>query len=268
MQFNRSVLLQYMASAPFALAFERSLECKIYESLRFERPILDVGCGEGLFAKIAFAERIDTGIDPNDREIERASQLGSYDELITCWGNEVPKPTGYYKTILSNSVLEHIPDIKPVLVEINRLLAPDGMFYMTVPSDRFDQYTVLNTVLSGIGLRGHAARYRKFFNSFWKHYHYYSLECWRELAQSCGFTVMDAYTYDPKRICLMNDFLAPFGAFELVVKRLTNRWVLFPTVRRLLVYPAYIASKRILKGGERAENGGLVFLAMTKGAAT
>src|SRR5947209_4491198 len=137
-----------MASAPFALAFERTLECRIYESLRFERPILDVGCGEGLFAKIAFGEKIDTGIDPDEHEIERARELGAYQELIACWGNEIPKPDGYYKTIVSNSVLEHIPDLKPVLLEINRLLAPGGRFYMTVPSDKFDHYTVLNTLLN------------------------------------------------------------------------------------------------------------------------
>jgi SAM-dependent methyltransferase len=251
--------------APLALAFERYLECSILRRQAFERPVLDVGCGEGLFARMLFADQLDTGIDPNSRELERARELGAYAELICCPGDRIPKPDGAFRTILSNSVLEHIPDLRPVLREVHRLLASDGRFYMTVPAPEFEQYTVGNEILTRLGLEGLASRYRRFCSEvLWRQCHYYSLDGWRKLVSSCGFTVLDSFTYDPRAICLLNDFLYPFSIVQAANKRLFNRWVLAPSVRRTLMYPVARAAHLALNGAQRAENGGLVFLALAR----
>jgi len=141
---NKDFLLHYISMAPLALAFERSLECRIFQSSEIVRPALDVGCGDGLFAHILFREKVDTGIDPNAQELNRARKLNAYEELIMCRADRIPKPGGAYKTIFSNSVLEHIPDLSAVFNEIYRLLAPGGSFYMTVPAPEFQDYTVVN----------------------------------------------------------------------------------------------------------------------------
>jgi len=256
--------MTYLSQAPVALAFERTIECRLYPQLAFERPVLDIGCGEGLFAKILFKEKIDTGIDPNARELERARELGAYEELIECWGNKIPKPDGTFRTVFSNSVLEHIPDLKPVLLEIHRLMAAGGNFYFTVPSNYFDHYTIGNQSLSGIGLKSLATRFRRFFNSFWRHYHFYSLEEWRKLATDAGFEVVESFTYNPQRVCLFNDFSAPFSILSLFLKKFSNKWVLFPSVRRVIFIPIYLLGKRLLANGERVEKGGLVFMHLRK----
>ena len=68
-------------------------------------------------------------------DIECARRRGSDKELIICPGHRIPKSDGSYRTIFSNSVLEHIPDLLPVLLgEANRLLAPGGRFYVTDPN--------------------------------------------------------------------------------------------------------------------------------------
>ena len=268
MKFNQEILRRYMAVAPLPLAFERTLECRIYQKLPFVRPILDVGCGEGLFAKILFAEPIDTGIDPNSRELDRARELGAYEELIECFGDAIPKADGSYNTVFSNSVLEHIPDLEPVLREVHRLLAPEGHFYFTVPSSSFDRYNAGSQLLEGLGLRGLAGRFRGFYNNFWNHYHYYALDGWKELAVRTGFEVVDAYTYDPKRVCLLNDLLVPLSLPALVTKKATNRWTFASGLRRILLAPVAAAAERILDGAERAENGGLVFMSLRKPASS
>ncbi len=264
MHFNCDFMERYVGEAPLALVFERVLECRILSRMPFERPILDIGCGEGLFAKMLFGEKIDTGIDPNTREIERARELGSYRELIACTGDAIPKPAGYYKTIFSNSVLEHIQNLQPVLREAYRLLSPNGRFYVTVPSDRFDQYTLMNQTLSALGLNGLALRFRAFYNRFWKHYHYHSLEEWENIARDSGFTVVASHTYAPKSTCMLNDALAPFGTPAFIIKRLFNQWTLFPSIRRIVMRPACFLGDKVLHEAERAKNGGLVFLALTK----
>ena len=264
MKFNNDILLRYMSLAPLALAFERILECRIYAQQEIDHPILDIGCGEGLFAKVLFSEKIDTGIDPNSSELERARDLGGYNELVLCHGDAIPKPSESYKTIFLNSVLEHIPELTPVLQEAYRLLMPGGRFFITVPSDNFDHYTVISQLLTTLGLTRMAEKFRRSYNKFWKHYHYYNLENWCDLATQAGFIVMEAYTYNPKRICILNDFLVPFSIPAFLIKRITNRWVLFPCWRKIIIYPIALVAKRILAGGEKANQGGLVFLALTK----
>jgi len=264
MKFNNKILLQYISQAPLALAFERYLECLIYTQLHFEPPILDVGCGEGLFANILFAEQINTGIDPNPSELTRARELKGYQEVILCRGDNIPKPAGTFNTIYSNSVLEHIPELSVVLQEIHRLLSPGGRFYFTVPSNYFDHYSVIFQLLTILGLKKIAEDFRVRYNRFWKHYHYYNLKEWRRIAIREGFQVIDAYSYNPKLLCLLNDLLVPLSIFSLITKRLTNRWVLFPGLRKIILYPLFLIVEPLLNSGIRAEKGGLVFLALTK----
>jgi SAM-dependent methyltransferase len=262
------ILLAYMSMAPLPLAFERTMEGNIYRTLPpLARPVLDIGCGEGLFAKVVFAGKVDTGIDPDARELERAKELGAYEELIQCFGHQIPKPDGAFQTIVSNSVLEHISDLEPVLREAHRLLAPGGRFYFTVPSEKFDRYSVLNQLLTAVRLHGQAAQFRAFFNRFWRHYHYHTLDGWKELARRCGFEIVDGYTYNPRRTCVMDDLLVPFSGVGFVLKKLTNRWTILPPLRRVLMFPISLLAEPWLRGAERAGNGGLVFIAATKGAA-
>src|SRR2546430_2615307 len=118
MEFHDDVLQRYLSVAPVPLALERVLECRIHRQHEFLRPILDVGCGDGLLAAVLFADKIDTGIDLNATELKNARQLQRYEELIVCRGDAIPKPDRSYRTVLSNSVLEHIPDIESVFAEI------------------------------------------------------------------------------------------------------------------------------------------------------
>lgn len=259
-----AVLAEYIAHAPLPLAMERSIEAAIYRRMAFERPVLDIGCGEGLFAKLVFDSLVDTGIDPDERELARARQLGAHSELIRCRGDDIPKPSGYYKTIFSNSVLEHIPVIEPVFREAYRLLAPGGSFYCTVPSDRFETYTVAYLILRALQLRGLADRYRVFFNRFWRHYHAYSQQKWCELASRNGFRVVDSFAYDPPRTCITNDALVPVSVLGFLTKRLTNRWTWLPKTRKVLLYPLYLLASHHLRHAGQCDDGGLIFLHLTK----
>ena len=254
----------YLVVAPLPLAFERAVEARIFRDLPMERPVLDIGCGEGLFAKVVFAEPVDTGIDPDARELDRARELGSYAELIECFGHEIPKPDGSYATVMSNSVLEHIPDVESVLREAHRLLAPGGHMYVTVPSDRFEHYSAVARVLDALGLAGASRRFRSFYNDFWRHYHAYPVDGWRALAERCGFEVTEARAYNPRGMCLMNDLLVPFSAPGLVIKKLTNRWTLLPGLRRIWTRPVHAVMRGRIEGSVRADDGGLVFLALRR----
>ena len=71
-----------MIDAPTPLAIERSWECILFSQEELKTPILDIGCGDGIFARSLFKSRVNVGIDPNKVEIDRAADTMSYDELL------------------------------------------------------------------------------------------------------------------------------------------------------------------------------------------
>lgn len=264
MKLNDNFFLAYVRQAPVALAIERSLECHILAGQRFEPPVLDLGCGEGMFAAVLFAEPVDTGLDLNARELEAARAYGIHRELIQAPASRIPKPDGFYRTIFSNSVLEHIPDLTPVLREARRVLADGGHFYATVPTNYFDHYSLGNLVLTGLGLPGAAARFRGFYNRFWKHYHFYPIDRWKALFTQCGFEVRQVIPYCPKPVALLNDLLTWTALPAMVVKKLCNRWFL---IKRLRHYTALALVRLLpLDFGIRSDlpNGGIVFFDLVK----
>src|SRR5258708_5193042 len=128
---------QYLEKAPIAMAFWRSLECHRFSIEKLEHPVLDVGCGDGFLAKVAFGVTLDTGIDLDPKEITRATLSGSYQRALCVSATQMPFPDRSFKTVVSNCVLEHIPDIDKALKEIRRVLKPKGRLMITVPSECF-----------------------------------------------------------------------------------------------------------------------------------
>jgi ubiquinone/menaquinone biosynthesis C-methylase UbiE len=260
MKFKTDFFRNFLKEAPLPLAIERSLECQILSNQEFKHPILDIGCGDGIFASILFDEKIDVGIDPNELELQQAEKYDIYVNLIKCFGNEIPKPSNSFNTIFSNSVLEHIPDIESVLKEAHRLLSKEGCFYITVPTNFFDKNTVVNKTLMGIGLKNTAAKYRVFFNRFWRHYHYYDASTWHKLFEKNGFKAVETIEYGNKRTCLIDDILGPFSILQFINKKIANRWILIPFIRRIqsaIIFPMY--KNVVLNDAKKPNECGLIF---------
>jgi hypothetical protein len=62
----------------------------------------------------------------------------------------------------------------------------------------------------------------------------------------------------------MNDLLVPFSVPEYLTKKFLNRWTLFPALRRIILAPIAYLGNLVLRGAERCETGGLVFLSLRK----
>lgn len=264
MTFNRSFLDEYLEIAPAALAIERSLECQILSSQEFVRPVLDIGCGDGVFAKILFADRIDTGIDFDPAEIERARQYDRYEELICCGGASIPKEAGSFETIFSNSVLEHIPDVLSVLKEQYRLLRPGGRFYITVPTDEWEKASIPARSLRAAGLSALADKYAISYNGFWRHYHAYPEDQWVSLCRSVGFEVVGRKRYAPPNVTTLLDALTFVAGPALVTKKVLGRWIALPVLRRVVVPGMRRAATTLLGAFEGTGKGNLLFLSLTK----
>jgi ubiquinone/menaquinone biosynthesis C-methylase UbiE len=69
-------------------------------------------------------------------------------------GARLPFSAAHFASAVSNSVLEHIPDLDPALADLNRVLKPGATFIFCSPSDYFLEFLSISRLLRRVGLRG------------------------------------------------------------------------------------------------------------------
>jgi hypothetical protein len=96
---------------------------------------------------------------------------------------------------MSNSVLEHIPMIDDVLVEVARVLQPGAPFVFCVPNHHFLTNLSVSSFFDRIGMRAIGDAYRRFFNRISRHHHCDSPEMWQERLERTGFKIDRCWHY-------------------------------------------------------------------------
>lgn len=216
-------------------AILRAVECKFMGRVPLRPPVLDIGCGDGHFASIAYDSLpIDVGIDVMARDLpEAARRVGVYRQVMYASATELPFPEGSFNTVISNCVIEHIPDNDAVLGEIARVLRPGGGFATTLPSEHYPEYLLGATGFRKLGLAPLSDAYGRFFNSISHHYHVYPPEVWKTKLEAAGFVVEEQAYYFSPAAHRRFDLSHYLGVPQLVTKRLLGRWVLFDWQPRL-----------------------------------
>lgn len=233
---RRNFLFAYLDQAPVSLALMRAVECNHLSKLPFERPILDVGCGDGTFARMLFnGVTVDAGVDRDEREIERARQTRCYLDLRTAEVQQLPFDSGTFATVYSNCVLEHIPDIENALAEIFRVLKPGGALYITVPSPRCVTFLWWRDVFRKIGLVGLADWYSNFTLRVFKAEHVLEAAGWSALFDRVGFVTEHHEPYMPRLATRIQDVLLPTAVLSVLAKSLFERKLVFPRLHRVKV---------------------------------
>jgi SAM-dependent methyltransferase len=191
-------------------------------------PVLDIGCGDGHFASIAYGDLpIDVGIDVMKRDLhEAASRPGVYRNVVFASVTALPFADASFNTVVSNCVIEHIPDNDAVLRESSRVLKTDGTFAATLPSQYFPEYLMGSTFFRRLGSRRLSQAYGKFFNRISHHYHVYPPWVWREKLTNVGLAVEGQVYYFSAAAHRRFDLSHYLGVPNLASKRLLGRWVL------------------------------------------
>jgi SAM-dependent methyltransferase len=112
-------------------------------------------------------------------------------------GDAVPIETGTLDFAFSNSTLEHIPDLDPVLADVARVLRRDGEFTFTVPSEQFHECLAGSRVLTTLARRRGKA-YRELIDERLAHQRYLSPTEWRTRLIAVGFHESRATRYFPR----------------------------------------------------------------------
>ncbi len=221
-------LTLHLREVPAFRALLRGIECRLFEQAGpLETPVLDLGCGDGHFASMAFRAPLFAGFDLDELSVREAATRGVYHHLLVSSAPAMPFAEASFATVVSNCVVEHIPDLEGTLAEVHRVLRPGGRFLFGVPSDRFAGMLLGSTLLRRAGLHGLAERYGGWFNTHSAHFHTDPPDVWLARLDRLGFEVTRWQYYMTPAGHRAFDLAHYLGLPNLISRKLTGKWVLW-----------------------------------------
>jgi SAM-dependent methyltransferase len=220
-------LKKYLRIWPPHMAVVRAFE-SVYtkKHIDLKSPSLDLGCGDGNYISAVFG-KFDVGIDLDVEEIRRAQKTGAFSELHCCDAHNIPYPNGYFSTIVSNCVLEHIENPDGLISEIGRVLKENGEFVFTTWSPIFNSSLLINKKW-----------YIKWKNKALRHVSVKSAQEWQEILQKHKLQVVLVERYVDRDRLKYLDFLELVSLIGFWKFRLIN---LYKVIAPYL--PAFIIEK-------------------------
>ncbi len=223
-KFLDRVINEFLETEPPHLALVRAAEAVFYKKyLPFKGRILDVGCGDGFFAWSVYErQKIDNGVDVEGSLWREAALRGNYGEVVCYDGGTLPFDKERFETVVSNCVLEHIPNIEKTISEMARVCKKGGKILVTVVTDKFGD-NLLGTKILG-------KSYKKWFNKKSIHVSALSEKEWLELFEKNGLKLVEKQSYlDTNVLTMWHDVSHYWGVINLVTRKLLGKWVWGPS---------------------------------------
>jgi SAM-dependent methyltransferase len=222
-------LWKNLRELPYFRAVLRSVECKFMSNVDLPSPVLDMGCGDGHFAEITYGKALDVGLDPSLKSMREAQTRGSYKLLLQADGARIPAPPAGFASAVSNSVLEHIPHLQEVLIDLGRVLQPGAPFAFTVPNPGYLSELSVPAFFRKLRLESLAKAYENWFMWMSRTRTIYYEEQWTDLLDRAGFDVVETVRYFSPAALHALEWGHYFGLPTVIARWLTGRWILVPT---------------------------------------
>lgn len=192
-QLLRQFVTAYSSGPSRALL--RSFEADLLSRAPVEDPVLDLACGDGLVSALIFRRQLDAGCDLSERQLEKARGRRQYRTLTLADARALPHGDESFATVISNSSIEHIPQVDQVISEVARVLKPGGKFIFTVPGPRFNEWFWIAWLCGRLRLPERGRQYVRNFNALREHHNVLDAEEWDRLLSSAGFSDMQVVEY-------------------------------------------------------------------------
>ena len=259
-------------------ALFRFIEAKILLDSKkkyLKYPVLDLGCGDGLFMSILFGARINKiydayeqidfsktdiynnytklqkdffikkssrigfGVDIKENAVMKARDLGIYDEVKVGDIRKLP-----FKNELVNSVFSNmINDIKredliTVFKEVNRVLKKDGYFIFTTPTKRFREFLFYYKKAQNFKKHGDVDRHALFlnFDRGRSEWEPRSLSLWLKLFRKTSFELVEYVEYLNKNMLQFWDTgFRPFFHYLITLRNILRKNDLYLPLKTISV---------------------------------
>ena len=102
--------------------------------------ILDIACGEGYGSNLmSFESSLVYGVDIDEETIERANSKYKRDNLkfLTGTTSKIPLESNSIDVVISYETLEHHDEHEKMMIEIKRVLKPEGILLISTPDKHF-----------------------------------------------------------------------------------------------------------------------------------
>ncbi len=189
---QNNYLREFLKVSPLSLSIWRGIEAyqlNKHMGPGYKRPILDIGCGFGEFAGVFYNKSVEVGVDIDDKDLLRARQAKKFKKLIRADARNMPFPDNKFNTIISNSVLEHIPSVDKVFKESYRVLKPGGIFVYTVAIESFYKNLYFSSLFENHGFSYLGKMYYRAINQVFHHINVFPRSKWIRMTKKAGFTI-------------------------------------------------------------------------------
>jgi SAM-dependent methyltransferase len=205
------VLRFYASHSPPDHALWKAVEWRLFRAYDYPMPVLDLGCGDGVFAKLIFDQPLQSGLDLRPHRVRKAWRAGIYTTAVTGNAAALPYADESFATVFSACAMEHMPPLSRILAEIERVLKPGGRLITTVPSGYFSDYMFMSTRFQRLGLSGLATQYGKFIKRLLTIRHVYHPMVWARFLDDAGLQLIQAQHFLPYAGTLLYDRLLIVG---------------------------------------------------------
>lgn len=143
---------------------------------------LEFGCGIGWMTALLAEAGIDTlGIDLSETKIAHARKTYPHARFEVMEMNPGTFPPGSFDLVVSNQVLEHVPDVHAVLDMLFQVTRPGGRAFFSVPNGHGLYCLLYDKLPASLGRQG-------------EHEQFHGLRQWRTIFGSHGFRTVGVLT--------------------------------------------------------------------------
>lgn len=233
-------LKTYLKNAPVSMALVRAVECRIMDGLPFRHPMLDLGCGDGLFTSILFKNRdyVDCAIDSSEAEVDLCYRKGVHREIKVACAEDIPYPDKSFGFVMANDLMAHVADPGAVLAETWRVMEDDGMLCFTVPtlvpkfhSNMFSDFLKKYANWNILGFFNHN------ISAYFRMNSIFNFRKWDSMLGDAGFRIVHHRKYASLTAITVQLITSIYLYRAMAYKKTLGRYIPFPDLHEKIVTP-------------------------------
>jgi SAM-dependent methyltransferase len=249
-------------------AFFHSLELEEYAlaGVRFKHPLMDLGCGNGIFSAMlqerGVLDSVDVAVDYS------AKSLSHVKKNVACWAiqadaNALPFKADSFASVFANDAVSSVtPGVDQVLREVYRILVDGGSFVLAVPTVWSDEAQLIPRILRKVGASRLAKRYLERRNRRLTDRHIFDENGWLKKLDEANFRVEQVrYYFSPGQAFWANFFALWFFRVFAICKIVKGSWIKrIGMVVQEKMFRKLFVKEQTISQAQRQDRAGYIFI--------